>query len=292
MKVSDAQISMFHGRTAILATKHGKSAAIASPLKDVFDIHLEETIHLDTDKFGSFSGSTPRKTSAIDAARLKIYHAMQLHPDGNLFLASEGSFYAHPDTPITMVDEEIVVLYDLLNGLEITGTYRSVNCHIKRRVIRSISEGLSFAAEAGFPDHGLLIRKEIEGKKPLFFMGARSLASLEAGLFCFLSGINTGTKVTMESDLRANFNPTRMANIHEAAKILANNMQSVCPSCSSPGYSVDKSVAGLPCDLCGLPTGDTHFQIMRCSKCSHSERKYFPSGRITADPGSCYFCNP
>ena len=60
------------GRTAVLATMHGKEAAIAPVLARFTGLRVAVPNGFDSDRFGTFSRDIPRAGSALDAARAKI----------------------------------------------------------------------------------------------------------------------------------------------------------------------------------------------------------------------------
>ena len=57
----------FTGRTALIATMHGKAAALARPLERL-GFRMETAIGLDTDRFGAFTGETARAGDMLQAA--------------------------------------------------------------------------------------------------------------------------------------------------------------------------------------------------------------------------------
>ncbi|MFP4519641.1 MAG: hypothetical protein ACLFQ5_09305, partial [Oceanicaulis sp.] len=65
-----AQNAPFAGRTALIATMHGKVAALAPPL-EALGFTVEAATGLDTDRFGTFSGEIERTGNMLEAARAK-----------------------------------------------------------------------------------------------------------------------------------------------------------------------------------------------------------------------------
>jgi hypothetical protein len=83
-----------------------------------------------------------------------------------------------------------------------------------------------------------------------------------------------------------------MKVIEETTHKLIEKINSNCPSCELPGFSVQEVVKGLPCSQCGLPTQSTLKHIKVCKHCNHQEEIFFPRGIKQEDPTYCSFCNP
>ena len=94
----------------------------------------------------------------------------------------------------------------------------------------------------------------------------------------------------IETDMRADRNPTRMRAIKRATLDLVRRSRSLCPACGQPGFAVTERLAGLPCSDCGEPTSQTRAEVLTCSGCHH--RRERPVARRAADPGQCGDCNP
>lgn len=92
--------------------------------------------------------------------------------------------------------------------------------------------------------------------------------------------------------MRAMYNPTRMAVIEKAAQKLADKINSNCPQCSHPGFSVTEVKPGLPCNLCGSTTRSTLSYIFTCQKCSFNKEQMYPHNKTLEDPMFCDYCNP
>ena len=67
----------YRGKQAVLATKHGKEAALRRPICTALGMHLTVPLDFDTDKLGTFSGEIERVRSAKDSAIRKA----RLGPD-------------------------------------------------------------------------------------------------------------------------------------------------------------------------------------------------------------------
>ena len=96
----------------------------------------------------------------------------------------------------------------------------------------------------------------------------------------------------VETDMRAMLNPTRMEVIGQSVEDLLKKMNSLCPSCHLPGFTVVDRQLGLPCSLCGLPTRQTSAWYYRCQGCKYEAKLLYPEGRTEGDPTFCDYCNP
>lgn len=267
-------------RTAVLATMHGKEQVIA-PLLAELKIELVVPTAFDTDRFGSFSGEVKRAGSQLQAARIKAEQAMQL-TGLNLAIASEGSFGPHPALPFLPCDRELVLLIDRDAGLEIVGEALSTATNFAQAEVSTVAQALQFAQKAEFPQHGLILKtatalvKGITAEAELVNAVERALA-LSPG-------------VTLETDMRACYNPKRMQVIRQATQSLMQKLRQTCPNCGWPGFGVIEYQPGLPCAWCHQPTGQTQATVYGCQHCGH--RQIEASAASQADPAHCGSCNP
>lgn len=279
----------FTGRTAALGTKHGKERVIAPLLDEHLGVRVVVPDGFDTDRFGTFTRDVDRAGDQLEAARRKAVAAMDCtgHAIG---LASEGSFGPHPAAPMLPVSRELVVLRDRRHALEIVGRSVSPRAVVAHTTVRSVEEALDWAAGAGFPEHGLVVRRGPDDARGMT-KGITDKAALADAIERLLRRPFVRS-VFLETDLRAHVNPTRMETIAEATRDLVANAQRHCPVCHRPGFAIDESKPGLPCAWCGLPTHATRAHVYRCRACDHAEVERHPHGDDTADPGQCPFCNP
>lgn len=103
----------------MLATMHGKEAAIAPVLLERLGLALSTAPDLDTDTLGTFTGEIPRTGAMRDAAVAKARLGMAATglPIG---IASEGSYGPHPHVPSTASGIEIMVLVDDTRGIVVS----------------------------------------------------------------------------------------------------------------------------------------------------------------------------
>ena len=89
----------YAGRSAVLATMHGKEAAFAPVLADRLGLDLIVPGGIDTDALGTFTGEIARQGSIGETARAKAVLGLSI-AGGDLALASEGAYGPHPQIPL------------------------------------------------------------------------------------------------------------------------------------------------------------------------------------------------
>jgi hypothetical protein len=279
-------VNLFKNRSVIIATKHRKEAAIAQVLEAQLGVKTVVPEQFDTDQFGTFSGEVERKDDPITTARVKCMKALELF-GGDLVVASEGSFGTHPEVPMVQADEEWIMLLDRKNGWEIVGRALSLETNFAGRAVAEYEELEGFAQEAGFPDHGLILRDK-----------ENSIAQLHKGIqdWDILKEVFEKMRkeygsIWVETDMRALYNPTRMNVIGQATQNLVERIKSLCPQCAAPGFWIHNVERGLPCAQCGAPTHGISRFIWSCQQCGHHEARPNPD-KTVEDPMYCFQCNP
>lgn len=278
------------GVSAVLATMHGKERAIGPVLARFFGLKVEVAPGLDTDAFGAFSREVARTGSPLEAARGKIAAAFDRVPSARIGLASEGSFGPHPQLPFLPFGQEIVVLIDRLSGLELVGRHAGTGTNFAHVVVTEREAGQAFAQRIGFPGHGVILTAWVEDRPApeiALIKDVASWASLAHGIDRILGQAGAAL---VETDMRADRNPTRMRAIKRATLNLVRRSRSLCPACGRPGFAVTERLAGLPCADCGEPTSQTRAEILTCTGCNHRQERAM--ARLAADPGQCGDCNP
>lgn len=278
--------SMFAGRKLAIATMHGKEKAIAPPLEKALGVTCI-TAALDTDTLGTFTGEIERTLDPVAAAREKCMQAMEL-TGCDMAVASEGSFGPHPFLFFVPADEEYLVFIDRKNGLEISVKELSTATNFAGQETRTEAELLAFAERVQFPSHGLILRPDKGAATGI----VKGITQKEQLLAAFRQLMAAQGKVYAETDMRAMYNPSRMAVIETAAVKLAEKINSACPRCNTPGFGITDAKPGLPCSWCGAPTRSTLSFIYRCSHCNFVQEAMYPHGKQAEDPMYCDFCNP
>ncbi|MBD0336329.1 MAG: hypothetical protein ICV62_12630 [Cyanobacteria bacterium Co-bin13] len=278
--------SLFHGRTAVLATQHRKEQVIAPLLQELGVQVVVPTI--DTDQFGTFTRDIKRPGNQLSAARLKAEAALQL-TGADLALASEGSFGMHPAIPFLPYSRELVVLIDRAHDLEIVGEALSTETNFSHIQVTRLEEAHTFAQQVGFPAHGLVVMAAPAAAPADILKGITAAADLTAAVIQMLDQFG---QAHLETDMRAMHNPTRMKVIAQATENLIQKIRSCCPHCGCPGLDAVEQETGLPCAWCGSPTHLTLATRYACKKCSFQQRVLFPHRQEKADPAQCNYCNP
>jgi hypothetical protein len=282
---------LFNSRVAVLATMHHKEKVISPILEPELGIKVRVPENFNSDVFGTFTREVKRPVNQINAARLKAEKALKLTGE-TLGIASEGSFAPHPHFPYIYANREIVIFLDTENDLEIIGEAFSTETNFQHQVITNLLEAENFAKQVGFPEHGIVIWFEQPNKNHLeIIKGINTFENLLSSVN-FALDHSLECQVHLETDMRALYNPLRMQNIAKATHDLLNKLNSYCPNCSLPGFSITEKIPGLPCEICDQPTPLIRAVIYQCQKCGFSREKLFPHGKEFADPAQCIYCNP
>lgn len=280
-------MNIFSNRIASLLTKHGKELVINKVLSSATGLVVQLTNAYDTDLLGTFTIDQPRYGSQIDAARKKAQIGMDLLCT-DLGIANEGAFVMDPYTGMLPWNNELVILLDQKSGIEITG-FASAPAQNRHACVNHWEELEKFAKTALFPSHHLVI-KPTDEYHPKSIKNINNFEQLREA-FDWASSLSSKRIIYVENDLRAFANPTRMENIRQAAIDLANKMNSLCPSCQTPGYGIKGVKGGLPCNSCGMPTDQEIAKIWGCIKCEYRNLEGMKVFRL-ADPSQCNRCNP
>jgi len=288
MKTGDRPPALdYPGRRVALLTQHGKERVVAPVLDAALGCRVERIAGFDTDRLGTFTREIPRAGTQIEAARRKARLGMSLS-GLSLGLASEGTCGPDPVTGLIPWAVEFLLFIDDERGLEVLGTARGGARHA-HRLVTHWRDAESFAREAGFPQHHLVLRPD-SADDPRIQKGIHAWPDLRVA-FDQAREESVNGRVFLENDLRADANPTRMALIRQAAEDLAARLCSHCPACGAPGFRSIERIAGLPCADCGAPTRETRAEVFACLLCSHRHLCEVPA-TCSADPGRCDACNP
>lgn len=277
----------YWGLKASLLTQHGKESVICPELLMNNGLEVIHVSEYDTDKLGSFTRDIPRYGSQLDAARKKARIGMELSGT-QIGIASEGAFSNDPYTGLLPWNYELVLLVDDSRNIEIAGFFGG-EAQSASKQISSWNELIEFLPEARFPSHQLVVRPDdqyhLECRK-----GLNTLETLREA-YDWAIRLSKNGAVFIENDLRAHTNPTRMANILKATQDLAKKLDSLCPECKSPGFSITETKKGLPCSHCGAPTNLPISSVWKCLGCKY-HREVVIAHQSAADPSRCNLCNP
>jgi len=283
--------SYYKGSCIILTTKHAKSIAIAPPFLETLGASIIEYV-VDTDKLGTFSGEIEREGNALECARKKCEWSLnKLGNKVEFAIASEGSFGPHPFIPFLPCDHEILYFIDRKRDFHLHLSHISEKTNYRTEAINSLEALHKFANQASFPSHALIMRPNNRETKGPIFKGLDTWQALEDAFKESIRYSEEGI-VWLETDMRAQFNPSRMHVIGELATKLSDRLKTKCPCCNNPGWSKIRYEKGLICGCCGSETELVKSEIFGCIKCAYEESRERVDGKKEADPGSCQYCNP
>jgi len=278
----------FADRLAVIATMHHKELAIAPILQTSLGLRVTVPTDFDSDIFGTFTRDVNRTANQIETAKLKAEKALELI-DADIAIASEGSFFPHPILGIPY-NREIVLLFDRKNNITVYGESLSTETNFRHEEVSTYEQAYQFALKIGFPDHALVVMQDANtSAKSAIYKGIISTDTLKNVVE---DSLKRSPQVHLETDMRALYNPTRMANIAKATEDLVRKLQLLCPNCNFVNFDIAKYLKGLPCEICRLPTQVTRAHLYRCDRCHFQKEELFPNGIKTADPQYCNYCNP
>lgn len=283
-------VGAYAGRTAVLATMHGKEAAIAPALRATAGLYVTIAPGLDTDRLGTFTGEVPRVGAMLDVAVRKARLGMAA-TGSPLGLASEGSFGPHPALPFIAAGMELLALVDDVSGVVIHESQLEEETNFGHLVVAPGDDVQAFLERIGFPSHALIVRPNAGAPTVVTEKGVTERATLETAISLAVARSPDG-RARLETDMRAHCNPTRMRSLATLADRLGRRLATACPVCAAPGWGRTDMIVGLPCEWCGCPTDFIVAEVYTCVMGSHREERPRPDGLTQADPGHCPNCNP
>lgn len=279
--------SHWKGRQLVIATMHGKEQVLGPLMHEHFGMQVILPSDLDTDQFGTFSGEKERLGTPVEVARKKCLVAMEI-TGVDLGLASEGSFGPHPDLGFITINEEYLILIDKKNNREILAKKVSTDTNLAGQSVGSKDELVAFSERVGFPEHAVILKTDGHKERNI----VKGICDPHHLMEEFERLQSKSKKVYAETDMRAMFNPKRMAVIKEAGMELVHRMANNCIQCKSPGFGAISAEPGLPCKGCGFPTSSILYLVRACSVCGYSDHQYYPKDLRYEDPQYCNICNP
>jgi hypothetical protein len=284
----------YRGATAVIATMHGKEAAIAPPMRRALGLRCTSAPGIDTDALGTFTGEVERAGTMGETAERKARDGMRI-AGVPLGIASEGSFGPHPHVPLIAAGMEVVVFIDEQHGLTLFESEIDDAPVYLHETVRNAGELTGFLRRIRFPDTAVIVRPnagvgagDCAGG---IVKGVRDAATLAQAVEAAASGSGDGLAL-VQTDMRAHMNPRRMAAIGRAAERLAKRIATQCPRCDSPGFGKTGVERGLPCSCCGHATAQPRAIIQACVSCGYEDNRPFPHAARAADPSFCPLCNP
>ena len=283
-------VQSYRDRRASLATKHGKASACRRPLRHALGVELVVPADFDTDALGTFSGEIPRQGTPAEVCLRKARLGMAA-TGLPLGFASEGSFGPHPSVPFIPADFEIMTFVDDDRGLVVRESVLSVQTNFGHREARGVDDLADFLSAAGFPSHALIVRPKTTRADAPIEKGVASIDRLTAAIGLAVAASEDGI-ASVETDMRAHVNPTRMAVIRRLAFRLARRLATPCPGCAAPGFGRTGEVTGLPCEWCESATEMIRLESWTCAACPYLEERPRGDGLRRAPAQHCPVCNP
>lgn len=264
----------------LLSSKHHKEVLL-QPLFEPYGVQLIIPDGFDTDAFGTFCGAIPRAEGPKHTVKEKCLAGMA-HANRNQGLASEGSFGAHPSFPFLTINEEWLVFIDLKQDLEIYGHSTTLEVCYAQLGYQEKEQLQSFLDNCSFGSQALVFKDRKSGE--LIKKGIQDLASLKQLM-------KKHPEWQLETDLRAHLNPLRQKNIIAAGRDLLKRMESRCPKCKKPDFSVTQYSGKLLCSWCQKPTDSYAFLESNCAYCNYQiiEKRM---DKEVEEPQYCNHCNP
>jgi hypothetical protein len=278
----------YSGKEIILTTKHNKIKAIAPHFSSILQADVTE-YNADTDTLGTFSGEVERSGTQKECAIQKCLIGMNAM-NKKFAIANEGSFGPHPYIGFISADIETMIFIDRELDFEIFLTEIDTNTNFHARRFDNFSDLDKFMKATLFPSHALIVRPNIWQDKSIIFKGIVNYSKLKE-YFEYVKSKSEDSAVWVETDMRANFNPSRMAVIAKLAKKMAERLLSCCPKCNTPGFGVTKTENNLECNYCGMETDLIKYFVHTCVKCDYLQR-HKRTDIEYADMSSCKYCNP
>ncbi len=283
--------SCYSASTIVLTTKHSKSIAIAPPFLDRLEAIIIENV-VDTDKLGTFSDEINREGNALECVRRKCeWPIKEYDKKVEFILASEGSFGPHPFIPFIPCNQEILYFIDNRHEFHLHLSSLTTKTNYRSESVDSWDRLQMFAQSVKFPSHALILRPNNREQKKPIFKGLHTEAALREAFF-ELQKYSGDSIVSVETDMRAHMNPSRMKIIGELAEKLADRLGTNCPKCNIPGWGKIRWGEGANCSSCGFKTQEKRSEIFGCVKCDYEENIIHAKDLISADPRNCKFCNP
>lgn len=279
-------------RRIALGTMHGKETALV-PAFARLGVDLVVAPGVDTDRFGSFDGMTPRAGTMEEAARAKARAAMAA-TGLTSGLASEGAYGPHPAIPWLAAGIEILLWRNDATGQEVVERLIDDSPAYDRVEVAADADLAAFLGRAGFPETALVVAPAVPPGAPAApptAKGLRDRAALDQALAAARRSGDQGRAV-VQTDMRAHMNPRRMQTIARLGARLADRLACRCASCGAPGWGRIGTEPGLPCADCGGPSLLVARELHGCTACGATRSQPRADGLTTADPGQCPFCNP
>lgn len=270
---------------------HAKEIAISPWVKDILGGRLIVPAGLDTDQFGTFSGDVTRDGTMGEIAVRKAEMGMRLS-GLDLGIASEGTYGSHPFLPFVPGGMELLVFIDQTRNLKVFESMVDDAPCFDHIHVSNIDELSGFLKRVGFPDQGLVVSAgRLPDPSSPIVKGITTKHRL-AEAITSVQDAHGSARVLVQTDMRANYNPSRMKTLAKLAEKLCSRLATPCPNCDQPGFGRAIPASGLPCAECGSLTSLSNGHHITCDACTYSEHVERADRLQKADPRYCPECNP
>ncbi len=270
----------------LIASKHNKEEAIYPPFSKVFNVNIIVPADFDTDKYGTFSGEIPREDYPHNVVFKKAEEASKKY-GFEYVIASEGSFGPHPTIPFCAVNHEYMCFIDKKKKIAVLESEMTIDTNFEHLDINPTSNYEPYLKKIKFPSHGILLRCSEDN-----YVLAKGINNINKLNILIKTAFKKYGILTLETDMRAMMNPTRMKIISKLSEKLVKRLQQCCPACHTPGFGKVTYKDFLLCKLCRSMTSFYRFKVLHCVKCEYHQRFSREDGLIEVDPQYCLSCNP
>lgn len=277
---------LYEGITILLASKHKKEEAVTSAFKRILNCDLWAPNDFDTDQFGTFTGEIERVGTQYETLLMKAKAAAEKYGFRHV-IASEGSFGPHPKLYFLPGSVEMLAFVDLVENLIIVESQVSEETNYAQLDLDNPKIPEDFLLKVGFPQHALIVRR-IDNNQLI----AKAIQDRKHLLKALTLGLKKGSKIRLETDMRAHLNPTRMKTLRPLAEQLAKRVATQCPACQTPGFGKITLYGHLPCEACGTPTELYQNKILSCLRCDFKSFLSREDGLVSSSQQYCRHCNP
>ena len=283
----------------LIASMHQKEKAIM-PAFDAYynDICRHIADKLNTDQFWTFSGEIKRPTDMQNTLSMKITAALSLYSKYTIAIWTEWSFTSI--FPWIVRNTECIMLQDKRFWYTFSTCYTATISCPQRFCTNSWCDASEFILTSFlFPEEWCIIYPEkysstlfhrlYNNKNNWITKWITDLESAKTAFF-IASKISSNNKVIIEPDFRALFCPQRMKNIVLAANQLIKQIQTSCPNCFSPWWTIKDQEGLALCHFCSSVTTYPTHEIRWCQNCAYRVKKEIDILQFPLD--SCSICNP
>lgn len=268
-----------------IATKHQKERVLVPLLRGTLGASVMH-VPFDTDQFGTFSGEIPRPGDQTTTLKAKVRGAA-LTTEARFIVGSEGAISSHPLIPSAGLAHELVTIYDREADVFVYGRHTGILPHIHSGSVRRVAEVSAVLKRFDYPTHQVILKNH-PTKPSAIIKDMGTEAELRSAAEKLLRW--PWQRVYLETDVRADRHPERMALIEKAGEDLVANLLRECPQCSRGGFSPTRSTPGLPCSTCSTPTDMPQSTTYSCPYCHHEQS--IKNETECADSATCPRCNP